>query len=154
MHVVIATDGSRESLEAARRFRSFADPEKVTGITVVAVIRPLASVAFANELGPAAKRSAGAEALSFREAAKAAVTTIADDLRDWGPKVRTKVRSGSPASEIIKEVEQTDAGLVVVSAGGRGLTDTVLVGSTAQRVQHYAPCPVLVVRGQARKHKR
>ena len=118
------------------------------------MIRPLASVAFANELGPAAKKSAGAEALSFREAAKAAVTTIADDLRDWGPRVKTKVRSGSPASEIIKEAEQTDAGLVVVSAGGRGLTDTVLVGSTAQRVQHYAPCPVLVVRGQARKHKR
>jgi nucleotide-binding universal stress UspA family protein len=39
-----------------------------------------------------------------------------------------------------------DAGLVVVAAGGRGLSDVILVGSTAQRVQHYAPCPVLVVR--------
>ncbi len=152
MHVVIATDGSRESLAAARHLQSFADPEKITGITVVAVIRPLAAVAFADELSPSDKQSAGTEAGSFRAAARSATSAIADELRGWGPKVRTKVRSGSPASEIIKEAEQSGAGLVVVSSGGRGLTDTVLVGSTAQRVQHYAPCPVLVVRGQ--KHAR
>ncbi|WP_425464534.1 universal stress protein [Nocardioides eburneiflavus] len=29
----------------------------------------------------------------------------------------------------------------------------MLVGSTAQRVQHYAPCPVLVVRPAPRKKK-
>ena len=73
MHVVVATDGSRESLVAARYLTSFADPEKVTGITVVAVVRPLASVAFANELSPADKKSAGTETGSFREAANAAV---------------------------------------------------------------------------------
>ncbi len=32
------------------------------------------------------------------------------------------------------------------NAEGRGISETVLVGSTAQRVQHYATCPVLVVR--------
>ena len=158
MHVVVATDGSRESQVAARYLTSVADPEKVTGITVVAVVRPLASVAFANDLSPADKAAAGSETSGFREAANAAVSVIADELRSWGPKVRTKVRSGSPASEIIKEAELTGAGLVVVSAGGRGLTEAVLVGSTAQRVQHYAPCPVLVVRPQpkksARSHKR
>ncbi len=62
-----------------------------------------------------------------------------------------KVRSGSPANEIIKAAEQLDAGLVVVASGGRGISDTVLVGSTAQRVQHYAPCPVLVVRPAPRR---
>jgi nucleotide-binding universal stress UspA family protein len=64
------------------------------------------------------------------------------------------VRSGSPANEIIKAAKQYDAGLVVVAAGGRGISPSVLVGSTAQRVQHYAPCPVLVVRptpGKSRK---
>ena len=150
MHVLVATDGSRESLAAARYLQTIADPGKVTGVTVVAVIRPLAAVAFANDLAPADRRTAGTEALGFRDAARSAVTTIADELRAWGPTVKTKVRSGSPASEIIKEAELTGAGLVVLSAGGRGLSDTVLVGSTAQRVQHYAPCPVLVVRGAKR----
>jgi len=154
MHVIVATDGSRESLSAARYLMSMADPAKITGITVVAVIRPLAAVSFADDLAPAERRSAGTEAGSFRDAARSAVTTIADELRVWGPKVKTKIRSGSPASEIIKEAALTDAGLIVVSAGGRGLTDTVLVGSTAQRVQHYAPCPVLVVRRAPVKRSR
>jgi nucleotide-binding universal stress UspA family protein len=71
----------------------------------------------------------------------------------WGPKVSKRIRSGSPAAEIIKAAKQYDAGLVVVAAGGRGITDVVLIGSTAQRVQHYAPCPVLVVRPAPRPKK-
>jgi nucleotide-binding universal stress UspA family protein len=67
--------------------------------------------------------------------------------------VHKRVRSGSPAKEIIRAAEQYGAGLVVVASGGRGLSDSVLVGSTAQRVQHYAPCPVLVVRPAPRKKR-
>jgi nucleotide-binding universal stress UspA family protein len=85
MHVIVATDGSRQSLAAAKHLKSFADPTKVTEISVVAVIRPLASVAFADDL------SEGRIDGSFRDA--------------------------------------------------------------AQRVQHYAPCPVLVVRPAPRKKK-
>jgi nucleotide-binding universal stress UspA family protein len=42
---------------------------------------------------------------------------------------------------------------VVVASGSRGISETVLLGSTAQRVQQYAPCPVLVVRPVPRKQK-
>ena len=146
MHVIVATDGSRQSLTAARHLKSFADPEKITAISVVAVIRPLASVAFADEISAAEQRRATGEMGSFRQAAQGAVDAVAAIFDGWGPKVNKRIRSGSPAAEIIKAAEQYDAGLVVVAAGGRGISDTVLVGSTAQRVQHYAPCPVLVVR--------
>ena len=50
MHVIVATDGSKQSLAAARHLKSFADPGALTDVTVVAVIRPLAAVAFADEL--------------------------------------------------------------------------------------------------------
>ena len=140
MHVIVATDGSRQSLAAAKHLKSFADPTKVTEISVVAVIRPLASVAFADDVSE--QQFDG----SFRDAAQSAVDTIAAVFEGWGPKVNKRIRSGSAANEIIKAAKQYDAGLVVVAAGGRGLSDAVLVGSTAQRVQHYAPCPVLVVR--------
>ena len=65
-----------------------------------------------------------------------------------------RIRSGSPANEIIKAAKQLNAGLVGVASGGRGISDTVLVGSTAQRVQHYAPCPVLVVRPAPKAKKK
>lgn len=154
MHVVIATDGSKQSLTAARHLKSFADPQAITDISVVAVVRPLASVAFADDLSPADRRKADAEAGGFRGAAESAVDTIAAEFEGWGPKVHKKVRSGSPANEIIKVAKAVSAGLVVVAAGGRGVSDVVLVGSTAQRVQHYAPCPVLVVRPAPRRSKR
>ena len=147
MHVIVATDGSRQSLAAAKHLKSFADPTKVTEVTVVAVIRPLASVAFADDL------SEGRIDGSFRDAAQGALDTIAGVFDGWGPKVSKRIRSGSAANEIIKAAKQYDAGLVVVAAGGRGLSDSVLVGSTAQRVQHYAPCPVLVVRPAPRRRK-
>lgn len=154
MHVIVATDGSEQSLAAARHLHSFADPARITDISVVAVIRPLASVAFADDLSPADKRKADQDAGGFRAAADGAVAAIASVFDGWGPKVHRRVLSGSPANEIIKAARRLNAGLVVVASGSRGLSDMVLVGSTAQRVQHYAPCPVLVVRPAPKARKR
>ncbi|GGO77758.1 universal stress protein [Nocardioides deserti] len=150
MHVIVATDGSKQSLAAARHLKSFADPARITDVSVVAVVRPLAAVAFADELSDS-KQRASWDTQSFRAAAESAVETVAAEFDGWGPKVHKRVRSGSPANEIIKAAKQYDAGLVVVASGGRGISESVLVGSTAQRVQHYAPCPVLVVRPRPRK---
>ena len=151
MHVVVATDGSPQSLAAAHHLKSFADPQKITGISVVAVIRPLASVAFADEISEVEPPGPGEGAGGFRNAAQGAVDAVAAVFDGWGPAVDKEVRSGSPAAEIIKAAQERDAGLIVVAAGGRGLSDVILVGSTAQRVQHYAPCPVLVVRPAPRR---
>jgi nucleotide-binding universal stress UspA family protein len=152
MHVIVATDGSKQSLAAARHLKSFADPDKISTVSVVAVIRPLAAVAFADELSDL-HHQAGADG-TFREAAENAVGVIAAEFDGWGPKVNRRVRSGSPANELIKAAKAVDAGLIVVASGSRGLSETVLLGSTAQRVQHYAPCPVLVVRPAPRKARK
>ncbi len=132
MHVIVATDGSKQSLGlAARHLKSFADPTKVTEISVIAVIRPLASVAFADDLSNVDQRKAHADAGTFQSAAENAVDVVAAEFDGWGPKVYRKVRSGSPANEIIKAAKQLSAGLIVVASGGRGISDIVLVGSTA-----------------------
>lgn len=153
MHVIVATDGSKQSLAAAKQLKTFADPARITDISVIAVIRPLASVAFADELSEGSRKKADWETDSFRAAAESAVSTIAAVYDGWGPKVHKRVRSGSAANEIIKAAKQYDAGLVVVAAGSRGISESVLLGSTAQRVQHSAPCPVLVVRPKPRSKR-
>lgn len=146
MRVIVATDGSKQSLAAARQLMTFADAAKVTEVVVVAVISPLATVPFANELGASRGKTSGQTGLSFREEADTAVAVVAAEFAGWGPKILKKVRSGSPAAEILKAAQQLEADLIVVASGSRGLSETILLGGTAQRIQHSAPCPVLVWR--------
>lgn len=146
MHVIVATDGSRQSLVAARQFMALADVAKLDEVSVVAVISPLAAVPFANELG--GETSDGDPTrLSFREEAHAATGVVIAELKAWGATaVHRRILSGSPAVEIVKAAKEADADLIVVASGSGGLSETILLGSTAQRVQHSAPCPVLVSR--------
>lgn len=155
MHVLIATDGSKQSLRAARHFKSFADPDKVEEITVLAVTRPLAAISFVDEISDQATAKKPLGETSFRKEAESAVKVVAAEFDGWSETttVHTRVRSGTPSTEINKAVKASGMGLVVVASGGRGLTDTVLIGSTAQRVQYTAPCPVLVVRPVPRRRR-
>ena len=144
MYVIVATDGSQQSLLAARHFMSFADVTKIDEIAVIAVVSPLATVPFANELGGG---RVGPTSLSFRDEAESATGAVVAELELWGAaSVHRRVLSGSPASEIVKLAKEAQADLIVVASGSGGLSDTILLGSTAQRVQHSAPCPVLVSR--------
>lgn len=149
MHVVIATDGSKQSLNAARYLRSFADPATVTSVSVLAVISPLAAVPFATESDSGHQ---DIEDLSFRTAAQAATAQVAELLDGWGPKVTQQIRSGSPASEILKAAKAKDAGLIVV-ASQSSRASAVLMGSVAHRVLNSASCPVLVVRPHVKPKK-
>ena len=144
MHVIVATDGSPASLIGARQFKQIADSREITDVTVVAVVSPYAAVPFANELS--AKRSSGLTEFSFVDDARGALEIVAAEFDGWGPAIHSTVRSGSPAQEIIRLAEELNAGLISMASGSRGLTPTILLGSTASRVQHSAPCPVLVCR--------
>ncbi|SDE25029.1 universal stress protein [Auraticoccus monumenti] len=148
MHVIVATDGSRQSLAAAKELKRFADPTRIDDITVVAVVSPLAAVSFSNDLGGPLREKAKVEGspLNFRQEAQDATTVVMEEFKGWGPKVHRRIRSGSSASEITKLAAELPADLIVLAAGGRGLSETILLGSTATRVQHSAPCPVLVAR--------
>ena len=54
--------------------------------------------------------------------------------------------AGSVAAQIVKEANEVGASVIVM--GSRGLTDLegIIVGSTAHKVLHLAPVPVLVAR--------
>lgn len=145
-NVLIATDGSEQSLEAARYMRSIVSAASIKKITVIAVIRPLAAVPFVSDFGEGHPSGTTHEPVSFRREAQEAVERIATEVRDLDPEVSTLVWSGSPAEEIVRAAREIDAGLIVISSRGSGVVDTVLMGSVAHRVLHYAHCPVLVVR--------
>lgn len=56
------------------------------------------------------------------------------------------VLQGQPAHEIAACAREEQASLIVISTHGRTGLRHVLVGSVAENVVRYAPCPVLVVR--------
>ncbi|MEK7684409.1 MAG: universal stress protein [Verrucomicrobiota bacterium] len=65
--------------------------------------------------------------------------------------IQTAVRSGQPFQEIVEAAKDLEMDLIIIATHGHtGLTH-VLLGSTAERVIRYAPCPVLVV--QPKEHE-
>lgn len=61
------------------------------------------------------------------------------------------VRVGRSYFEITEAARTLKADLIVISTHGRTGLKHVLLGSTAERVVRYAPCPVLVIRPQQRE---
>jgi nucleotide-binding universal stress UspA family protein len=56
------------------------------------------------------------------------------------------VRTGQPYQEICDLAREIDADLIVLATRGHTGLKRILLGSTAERVVRFAPCPVLVVR--------
>ena len=71
---------------------------------------------------------------------------LAEELASPEVRVETFVRHGQAAHEIAAFGLEWGADLMVLSTHGRTGLRHVLVGSVAENVVRYAPCPVLVVR--------
>ena len=52
---------------------------------------------------------------------------------------------GVASQEIVRYAAEHAIDLIVVASHGYGPLRQLLLGSTAERVLHHAPCPVLVV---------
>jgi len=86
--------------------------------------------------------------LQLRSAAERQMADLGVD----GAGIEFKIARGWPFGgkrsyhEIVEAARKQRADLVVISTHGRTAFDHLIMGSTAERVVRYAPCPVLVVR--------
>lgn len=62
-----------------------------------------------------------------------------------GCRVTSAAVVGVASREIVGQAREQEIDLVVVASHGYGPLRQLLLGSTAERVLHHAPCPVLVV---------
>lgn len=67
------------------------------------------------------------------------------DLDLEGIDYETVEELGDPVSRLLAVAETSEADMVVIGRRGAGLAERVILGSTADRLTHLAPCPVLVV---------
>lgn len=143
--VLVPLDGS-ELAEAILPF-----VEKVAGpldaeIVLLRVVEPFSPgevMAAAGVVAP--------DTLLVREMeAKRYLSAIEQRLGDKGLRVRTGIRLGSPATEIVTAAETWNADLVAMTTHGRAGFRRVLFGSVAEEVLRSAPVPVLMIRMTAK----
>jgi len=72
--------------------------------------------------------------------------TVAKGCSHGLPAVRTVLRSGQPAVEIVRFARKNSVGLIVVGTHGWTGLRHLLLGSTAENVIRTAHCPVVAVK--------
>lgn len=80
------------------------------------------------------------------QAAKNALTRLAEE--DLGKKtpVSVLVRKGKAWDEIVKTAKTLKIDLIIIPTYANQGLERIILGSTAERVVRYAPCPVLTLR--------
>lgn len=143
--ILLPTDGSRHSLEAAKIAGDLAASQGGAVCPLVAVeYQYLTGGDLPEELVTAvcAKITARAE--------KALHSTAVAIQERGGAVLEGKVSEGEPETVILREADQGEYDLIVIGSQGVSTEDgrDRLLGSVAERVLHRAPCPVLVIRAE------
>jgi nucleotide-binding universal stress UspA family protein len=141
--ILLATDGSEQSMRAATQAASLA---KVTGadveILAVAVLQPLYGGLQLGAIGPDCIEG------DAERAAELAVTDTATVVRKASvePKTVVVIAMGNAAAAIVEEAKSIGADLIVMGSRGLGRAGTLVLGSTSVQVLHITEVPVLIVR--------
>lgn len=137
--ILIATDGSEYTKEAVSTGLRLA---KILGaeVTALYVIDQTSFVSF-----PIDSSIVSVYSLLENEG-KRAVDEVKKEGEQQGIKVTPVVVEGSPTRKIVEMAADFD--LVVIGTLGRSALSKLFMGSVAERVTRYAPCPVLVVRNR------
>ncbi len=124
--VIIATDGSRASLDAVSFATSTMDLSRSERVEVISVMQTSSNA----DKEKAAKATAAAKAILEKSDVRAIET----------------VREGDPATAIVNAANRTDANLVVIGSRGLSGLKEKLLGSVSREVAEHTSCPVLIVK--------
>ena len=142
MHVLIATDGSPLSIEAARRgVALLGQPTSVTLLTVLTEVPGDDAGGFEGSVyTPEEQRTLWAA--EQREAADE-LSRTAGALT--GCEVDRRVELGDVASTICRIADEINADVIIVGSHGRTGLKRMLLGSVSEHVIRHSAAPVLVV---------
>jgi nucleotide-binding universal stress UspA family protein len=82
------------------------------------------------------------------EESKAFLVRVRDEFIAAGIPAEAKLAYGEPAKEIVNWVQQNGCDLVAMSTHGHQLIADLVLGTTANRVQHSLSIPVLLLRAK------
>ena len=135
--VVVGTDGSPESLEAARQAATLLEADgELTLLNAYDVLPAFVG----GTVGTTASARIDEEAQ--REAAEKALAGAVQAT----PGAKGELKRGRAWEELISEAERQRAGVIAVGSHGRTRAAGILLGSTATDLIHKAPSSVLLAR--------
>ena len=142
--VLVPVDFS-ENAEAAAQYAADLAQKFGAKLHLLHVVEP---TSFVNDLGNVlftlSDKQLEATAMTGLEA-------LATRFIDPSVQVSWAVKRGKGYQEIVKAAKQLKSDMIVISTHGyTGLKHTIM-GSTAERVVRHAPCPVLVLRAEAKE---
>lgn len=82
----------------------------------------------------------------LRKSAEKQLADLAEKEIPQSVTAENLVRTGQEVMEIIAAAKKLESDLIIISTHGRTGLKHILLGSVAENVVRYAPCPVLVVR--------
>lgn len=85
----------------------------------------------------------------LQSTAETQLQELADKLESKNIQITIRVSLGEPFNDICRIAEEEQIDLIVMGTQGRTGLSHALLGSVAERVVRYAPCPVLVVGKEA-----
>lgn len=141
MRVLLAIDGSEQSIQATQAVMSLASVSTLTILHVIDLPRLTFSMLgpeIAHDLSKVAEealRKEGEQALTH---AKALLSGKVEPLE-------ILLEEGSPADLIVSVAQEEHPDLILMGARGRGQIEELFLGSVSQRVLTHAACPVLII---------
>ena len=135
--ILIAHDGSKSSEKALKK--AFEVAEKFgSSVTVISVVPEL----YLTELMEM-DRVRILETLT--EEAKKTMDRIRTKTAGF-KSLRTIIKQGNPAEEILETAKKIKADLIVTGSHGRHGAQKFLLGSVSSKIVDHAPCAVLVIK--------
>ncbi|MDX2498813.1 MAG: universal stress protein, partial [Desulfobacterales bacterium] len=71
---------------------------------------------------------------------------IEGKLKEWGFKVLSRVKLGSPIKEILSAEQKEDISIIVIGSHGKSDLEEMLLGSVSENIIRKCKKPVLVVK--------
>ncbi|NLL18104.1 MAG: universal stress protein [Clostridia bacterium] len=142
--ILLATDGSPNSLRAAQKAKDLALLIPNASITVIHVLplTPELTIELQKELE--SQEFTFEEAL--REKARPVFKRTLNSLGEAGLNVLTRLETGHPAERIAEAANSGDYDLVVIGSRGLGDWQEILLGSVSEKVCHSVHIPVLIIK--------
>lgn len=138
--VVVGVDGSEQSSHAAQAAADLARKNDAYLYLVTVVRPPEGWWGIVGSPPPADVLTS-----SMSEAQQSILNVTVEGLDLEGVRWEATEEIGEPAAALADVCRDREADLLVVGRRGAGLVERLVMGSVADRVAHYSPCPVLIV---------